>query len=106
MLDAFQDIGTKSTSLAQFGKIIKLKDGKDDLFAPSCCRQSIPLHGSNIIKDTDEFKQIFASFNAANEVYKNTTREIMHKLAKLEMSARVDHLKECVDKKVIKISTN
>ena len=107
MLDLRLEIAERSTSLARFDLKIKDKDtGKEDLFAPSCCRLKNPVTGSQVVKDSEEYKTIVADYQKIQEKYKEDARTLLKNSAKLEVSSREEKLKELLTDTLIRLSRN
>jgi hypothetical protein len=88
MLNLYTEISVKLTPLSRFDTKIKLKDGTEVLFAPSCCRLENPVTGSRLIKDSDEFKQIVSDYDELIKKFRSDSTNLMKKVAELEVSTR------------------
>ena len=107
MLDLRLEIADRLTSLARFDLKIKDKDtGKEDLFAPSCCRLKNPVTGSQVVKDTEEHKAIVAEYQKIQDKYKAEARTLLKNSAKLEVESREKKLKELLTDTLIRLSRN
>lgn len=95
MLDLFQEIVLKSTSLSKFGKMVTKRNGTQELYTPGCIRDvKNPCTGSKRIKETQEFKSIEAEFDEKLKEYKDHGRTLLNRIAQLEVDTRIDLLKE------------
>jgi hypothetical protein len=107
MLDLRLEIADRLTSLARFDLTIKDKDtGKEDLFAPSCCRLKNPVTGSQLVKDSEEHKSIVADYQKIQDKYKEDARTILKTAAKLEVSSREEKLRELLTDTLIRLARN
>ena len=106
MLNLYSEISVKLTPLSRFDTKIKLKDGTEVLFAPSCCRLENPVTGSRLIKDSDEFKQIVSDYDELIKKFRSDSTNLMKKVAELEVSTRQAKLRECVIASIVDVAQN
>jgi myosin heavy subunit len=106
MLDLVLDIDLKSTPLARFGSMITKKDGEQVLYAPSCCRNDNPVTGSQLIKETDEYKTIVTDYDAILKTYREAATALLKKSAELEVSTREKLLRDKVIEAILEIALN
>ena len=107
MLALVKEIDTKSTSLEPFGKMITLKDGKEVMYAPTCSRdQKNPVSGSNRIKESDEYKSIVSEYDELLADFTKNSTNLIHKVAKLEVSERKRLLQEEIILSAVRLATS
>ena len=106
MLDLVLDIDLKSTPLARFGSMITKKDGEQVLYAPSCCRNDNPVTGSQLIKETNEYKTIVTDYDAILKTYHEAATALLKKSAELEVSTREKLLRDKVIEAILEIALN
>ena len=107
MLDLSLEIADRKTSLARFNLKIKDKEtGTEDLFAPSCCRLKNPVTGSQLVKDSEEFKTVVSKYQTLVNEHKTQARTILLNAAKLEVSSRETKLRELMTDTLLRLSRN
>eukprot|EP00956_Cyclotella_meneghiniana_P029836 scaffold73488_cov33-Cyclotella_meneghiniana.AAC.1 len=86
MLALVNEIDTKTTALAPFGKMVTVaKTGERVLYAPVCSREAKnPLSGSNRIKDTEKYKTIVSDYDELLRDFTVKSTNLIHESAKLE----------------------
>lgn len=108
MLALVNEIDTKTTALAPFGKMVTIaKTGERVLYAPVCSREAKnPLSGSNSIKDTDEYKTIDSDYDELLRDFVVKSTNLIHKSAKLEVTERKRILREEIVRAAIEVAVN
>eukprot|EP00956_Cyclotella_meneghiniana_P038095 scaffold148690_cov42-Cyclotella_meneghiniana.AAC.3 len=106
MLALVNEIDTKTTALAPFGKMVTIaKTGERVLYAPVCSREAKnPLSGSNSIKDTDEYKTIDSDYDELLRDFVVKSTNLIHKSAKLEVTERKRILREEIVRAAIEVA--
>ena len=108
MLALVNEIDTKTTALAPFGKMVTVaKTGERVLYAPVCSREAKnPLSGSNRIKETEKYKTIVSDYDELLRDFTIKSTNLIHESAKLEVTERKRLLREEVVRAAIDLAVN
>ena len=105
MLELYLEIGEKSTPLSRFGTTITKKNGQESLYTPGCIREiKNPCTGSRRIKESDEFKSIVSDYDEALKTFQDTGRDLLQKIAQLEVDTRINLLKTHLIQSITKLA--
>ncbi len=107
MLELYLEISTRKRSVSRFDTLIKdKKTGEQELFAPSCCRIKNPVTGSRSVQDLNEFKLIVNSYKELTNQHKQSARTLLKQAAELEVTTRMNILKNEAVNLLFKIAMN